>query len=378
MNPMIAMQRWRRQCLTAVAVLALAACSSGVPKPTPVDLGVAPTVVSARLAWTYPLGDVTQAERMAVHDGRVLVASSAGRVVALDARSGQALWQAEVGPLAAGVGYDGQRAAVVNRDNDLLVLEAGTVRWRARLSARVLTAPLVAGQRVFVLAADRSLSAYDGASGQRLWRTSQSADALVLQHPGLLGAVGDTLVLGQGGRLVGVAPRDGRTLWEQPIAQVRGTNEIERLVDLLEGWARQGDTVCVRAFQAAVGCVDAVRGTLVWRKAAQGHVGLAGDDTRVFAVESDGVVRAIQRADGAPVWQQDRLRYRSLTAPVVVGRSVAVGDASGQVHLLARSDGALIGRLNTDPSGVVTAPALAGQTLVVLTRNGTVHGFVPE
>ena len=61
--------------------------------------------------------------------------------------------------------------------------------------AQAYTAPLVAGERVFVLAADRSLAAYDAATGQRLWRQQRQGEPLVLRQPGVLMAVGDTLEL---------------------------------------------------------------------------------------------------------------------------------------------------------------------------------------
>jgi outer membrane protein assembly factor BamB len=61
----------------------------------------------------------------------------------------------------------------------------------------------VAGNRVFVLAADRSVSAFDGQSGRRLWSQQRPGEPLVLRQSGVLLAVGDTLVAGQGGRLVG-------------------------------------------------------------------------------------------------------------------------------------------------------------------------------
>jgi hypothetical protein len=72
------------------------------------------------------------------------------------------------------------------------------------------------------------------------------------------------------------------------------------------------------------------------------------------------------------------LRNRSLTAPLVVGRSVVLGDDAGLVHLLSRVDGSALTRLTTDGSAIVATPVLAGETLVVVTRTGGVFGFKPE
>jgi outer membrane protein assembly factor BamB len=190
--------------------------------------------------------------------------------------------------------------------------------------------------------------------------------------------VGDTLVAGLSGRMVGLNPLNGSVRWEVAIASPRGINDVERLVDLVGRVGRQGDVVCARAFQAAVGCVDAARGTLLWTKPANGIDGLDTDDAFVFGTDSDGKVLAYKRADGERAWVSDRLQYRDLTAPVVLGRSIAVGDNAGLVHLLSRADGSPLARLSIDSSGLAVTPALAGNTLVVVSRSGSVYGFTPE
>jgi outer membrane protein assembly factor BamB len=149
-------------------------------------------------------------------------------------------------------------------------------------------------------------------------------------------------------------------------------------VDIVAGVGREGTTVCARAFQANVGCVDAARGNLLWAQRANGYQGLAGDGSSVYGVESEGTLRAWDLRTGAERWSQDKLRYRQTTAPAVVGRSVAVGDGTGFVHLLSREDGGLLDRLSTDGSAVAATPVLAADTLVVVTQKGGVYGFRPQ
>ena len=61
-------------------------------------------------------------------------------------------------------------------------------------------------------------------------------------------------------QLAGLNPLNGSIRWEAPIATPRGTNDVERLVDLVGRVSRVGNSVCARAFQASVGCVDTGRG----------------------------------------------------------------------------------------------------------------------
>ncbi len=371
------------QAVRAVSTLALGAsllaCSSGPDKPKPVELAPHVALIGVRQAWNARVGEVAFPLEVNVSGSTVTLASADGTVAALDARTGRDLWRVSTGSqIAAGVGSDGKLAAVVTRGNEVVALEGGRELWRHKLQAQAYTAPLVAGGRVFVLAADRSVSALDGQSGRRLWVQQRPGEPLVLRQAGVMLPVGDTLVVGLSGRLVGMNPLNGSVRWEAPIASPRGTNDVERLVDLVGRVSRVGDVVCTRAFQAAVGCVNAARGGVLWTKPANGAVGLHGDDRLVYGTEGDGKVVAWKRADGERAWSTDRLQYRDLTAPLSVGRSVVVGDSSGNVHLLSREDGTLLNRLSTDGSAVAAAPALAGDTLVVVTRNGGIYGFQPD
>lgn len=371
----------RRWCASAglVLLVALAGCSSGVRKPEPAPLAPSPDLIGVRQAWTASLGEVDFPLVVQAVGSTVALADGEGRVSLLDARTGEVLWRSPaVAALTAGVGHDGRTAAVVTVGNELVALEDGRELWRQRLPAPAYTPPLVAGARVFVLGADRTVSAFDGRSGRRLWSQPRTGEALVLRQPGILMAVGDTLVVGLAGRLVGMNPLNGTARWELAIASPRGTNDVERLVDLVQGVSRQGSVVCARAFQAAIGCVDAARGVLLWNRPAAGAAGLHGDAVQVLGVEFDGSLVAWRRSDGEPVWRMERLRYRKLTAPLLLGPSVVLGDDGGRLHFLSAVDGALQARIETDGSPIAATPVLAGNTLVVVTRRGTVYGFRPE
>lgn len=384
--------RTARTLLALSAAAVLAGCSimpqfSALPsflgggggKAKPAELQANPNLIAVRQAWTARIGTVNFPLGAAVNGNTVTLASGDGVVLTLDATTGRELWRANAGaPIAAGAGSDGTTAAVITRNNDLVAFADGRELWRQRLPALSYTPPLVAGARVFVLAADRSVSGFDGQTGRRLWAQQRPGEPLVLRQAGVLLAVGDTLVAGQGGRMAGLNPLNGTIRWEAPIATPRGINDIERLADLVGGVSRVDNVVCARAFQAAVGCVDTARGGLLWTQRANGSVGVGGDEASVFGAENDGRVVAWRRADGQRAWVNESLLHRGLGTPLALGRSVIVGDDSGFVHMLSREDGSLLNRLTTDGSAIAATPVVSGNTLVVVTRNGTVYGFVPQ
>ena len=369
---------FKRFALSAGVVLLLGACS-GPEKAKQLDLGPNTPLIGVRSAWSSSIGPVGFPLEIRTVGNLVFVAGSDGNLAAIDARTGGDLWRVALGvKLSAGVGSGGRFSAVVSRDNELIALDGSKEIWRQKLGAVTLTAPLVTGARVFVLSADRSVAAFDASTGRKLWQQQRTGEALVLGRSGIVMAVGDTLVTGLGGRLVGMDPITGKSRWETPVASSRGTNEVERLVDLVSGVSRQTSQVCVRAFQSAIGCVDAAKGSLDWSKPASGSTGLDGDASEVFGTESDGRVIAWRRSDGERLWQSERLRFRSLTAPVLVGRSIVIGDEAGTLHFMSRQDGAPLNRVTTDGSAILAAPILVGQTLIVVTQRGGVFGFKPE
>ena len=381
------MRRFARLTLVLALTAVLGGCSMmpswlsrSADKPKPAELGPNTALLQIRPAWNARIGAIGFPLTVSVNGAVVAVASGDGSVAQIDAATGREMWRASAGAaLSAGVGSDGKLVSVITGNNEVLTFAGGAApAWRQKLTAQAFTAPLVAGGRVFVMAADRSVSAYDGQSGRRLWNQPRPGEALVLRQSGVMLAVGDTLVVGIAGRLVGLNPANGSVRWEAAIATPRGTNDVERLVDLVGSVSRVGNSVCARAFQARVGCVDAERGTVQWTKPASGAEGLHGDERLVFGTESDGKVMAWRRDNGERAWSSERLQYRSLTAPLALGRSVIVGDSTGLVHLLSREDGSALNRLTTDGTAIAAAPVLAGNTLIVVTRGGGVYGFVPD
>ena len=117
-------------------------------------------MIDVSQAWAAKLGSTVNFPlQPQVLGNRVVLAADDGTVAEFDAANGQRLWSANAGDaLTAGVGSDGHTSAVVTRSNQVVALAEGRVLWKHKLGTQSYTAPLVAGGRVFVLGADRSLS----------------------------------------------------------------------------------------------------------------------------------------------------------------------------------------------------------------------------
>lgn len=367
----------RRAGLVLATLLVLSACSSDKPKPTPLE-SFTPKI-SAAAAWKAQIGAIGFPLVPTARDGMVFLASGSGDVVALQADSGAEVWRARAGDaIAAGVGSDGRYTSVVTRGNEVVTFDKGREVWRKRVPSAVVTPPLVAGERVFVMGVDRGVHAFDAIDGRRLWVYSKPGDALTLAQASVVMAFRNSLLVAQGQRLTALEPLRGGLLWEVALASPRGSNEVERLADLIGPALRLGDRVCARAFQAAVACADASRGALLWSRNVGGVNAVGGDADHVYGADASDRITAWRASTGDIVWQSEKLLYRSLGGALAVGSSVVFGDGEGYVHFLAAATGEQQLRLPTDGRPIVGTPLLEGRTLVVTTQGGGVFAFRPQ
>jgi outer membrane assembly lipoprotein YfgL len=355
----------------------LAGCSGN--RPPPARLEPLTAAIAGRRVWSQRLSGVGFPLVLSTREGLVQTAAGDGTIAVFRVSDGQELWRARAGgALSAGVGSDGRHVAVVRRDHVLEVLDRGQPAWQARLPGPVLTAPLVAGERVFVLGVDRSVSAFDALNGQALWTLKRPGDPLSLSQAGVLAPHGNTLLAGQGPRLAAIDPLRGTVLWEVSVSSPRGTNEVERLADLIGPAVRLGPLVCMRSFQTSVGCVDVARASLRWSRSVTGSQAIAADDELLVAGDATDRLTAWQQGSGQSLWSSDRFVFRSLSGLLLVGRTLVFGDGEGLVHFLDRMTGQPLLRLSTDGSPVVGAPVAADATVLVATRAGGLHAFRPE
>jgi outer membrane assembly lipoprotein YfgL len=348
-------------------------------KPEPKELVPVKPTIAGRVVWTASTADVEFPLSVAVNGSTFTVGASDGSVVALDAAKGREIWRANAkSALSAGVGSDGKFAAVVTREGLVVVFEAGRELWRQPAGTRVVTAPLVAGERVFVVGLDRSVTAFDALNGARLWSVQRPGDPLTLAQAGVAMAFKNNLLVSQGARLAALDPANGALRWDVALATPRGANEIERLADLVGPAVRVGDVVCARAYQASVGCVNAESGQLLWTKNIGGRGGLAADERYVYAADAADRITAWKADTGEVAWTTDAYLYRELTTPFSLGPVLVFGDFDGQLHFLAADRGAAQLILPTDGAPMAAAPVVSGTTVLIVTRDGGLFALRPE
>ena len=158
------------------------------------------------------------------------------------------------------------------------------------------------------------------------------------------------------GRVLAVSLADGSTVWDSPVSPSHGRTELERLNDIDARREGLGDEVFVAGFQGRAAMLALDSGQIWWTRDVSSYRGVDVDDEQMYVSTSHGELVALKRRTGAEVWRNDSLKFRSLSAPAVVGDYVVVADLDGYVHWFDRATGTLAGRTKTGGDRVTNAP----------------------
>jgi len=364
--------------LALLAAVVLAACSSTSDKQAkPAALTPIAAPVGLHQAWEVDVGDCEGSFlQPSVQENALYAASRKGALLRIDPATGREIWRVQVeGGIAAGVGSDGLTVAVAGPRGNVVAFDASGARlWEAQASSDIIAPPLVGHALVIVRSTDQRIAAYDIASGKRLWVYQKQQPALSLRIEANMVFVGDSVVVGfPGGRLAAIALANGAGRWEAGVSEPKGATEVERLADVFGVPAVTATDVCSASYQGRIACFDPRSGDLHWAREFSAGTGvlIAGD--AVVGVDTASHLSAFTRASGASLWQSSALLNRNLSAPVLIGKYVAVGDLEGKIHLLRLDDGSLAGRFEGGRGALISTPQPWNGGAIIQTDRGRVY-----
>jgi len=366
----------RAQVAAVAAVLAgaLAACGTSrePPPPLPVLAASAPLKTASRL----DLGHQFDRTGGPIRDGdRIFVAGSTGTLAAMEAGSTRVLWRVDTkAALSGGVGSGAGVVVVASRKGRLLAYDySGKALWQADLGGEAASSPAVSQAIVVVRTVDGKIIGLSPADGTRRWSVTRAMPVLFLHAAGDPVATSDAIYVPfPGGKLLALEPGTGRVLWEAAASVPKGATELERISDITGAPIVDDRMVCAVSFQGRLACFDRTTGGFIWAQDVPSPYGMTQNLGTIFVTDERGSVRAFRKSDGVPVWSQDKLRGRGLSAPAANERSIVVGDIEGYVHFLDPANGEFVSRIATDGSPVLSRVVAFPGGAVVGTLGGSV------
>jgi outer membrane protein assembly factor BamB len=359
--------------LMACAVLA-AGCSWFGSEKKPAPLTEFKAQVTPKIVWTASVGKSgTYVFSPEAEQGKVYAAAADGTISVVEEDSGKILTRLDAKQkISAGIISDGDRVLIGTLKGEVIALDAsGKPAWSVKLGGELLAPASVAGKFAIVRTADGRLFSLALADGKRRWVYQRQTPALLLRSDAGLVVTSTNVVAGYpGGKLIALDLEDGKLVWEVTVAQPRGATELERVADIAGVPVIDAGRICAVAFQGKAACFDIQGGNTVWTRDVSSATGLAVDAKNVYITDDQDNVLALDKGTGASVWKQDKFTRRKVTAPMVSGGNVIVGDGLGYLHVLSPEDGSIIGRIAIDGSRVQAIVA-AKSGLLVQTSGGS-------
>ncbi|MDB5812248.1 MAG: outer rane assembly lipoprotein YfgL [Betaproteobacteria bacterium] len=349
------------------------------PVQKPAELVVFKPTANPKIVWQASVGTSQRhVFSPVVIDGSVYAAAASGQIVRLDAANGKVLGRFETKiPLSGGVGADGGMVLVGSSKGEVIALDkAGKQLWKAQLTSEVLSAPQVAQGVAVVRTGDGRIFGLDAATGERKWLYQRALPPLTVRTSvSVLLYRGGVFAGFPGGRLVALALETGNIGWEATVALPKGATELERVADVSSLPITDGRQICAVAFQGRAACFDLLKGSPNWGRDVSSVAGLANDRANLYISDDKSAIVAFELTGGASLWKQDKLYGRYISAPVVTGNYVAVGDFQGYVHFVSRDDGSFVARIPTDGGAIVAPPQVLNDGILVQTVKGGVFSI---
>lgn len=343
---------------------------------------------SAADGWLYALDSASGQERwrtrlglrgelaLQVWGGRIY-ASAGGRLVVLEAGSGQRLGEIALKALVVARPLVDERGIfLATGDGYVRAYGVGDLQlqWSLRLGAKVREVLVFAGGHLVCVADNGFLYGINGKGGALVWRVPLSGSAL---GGVVLGTRGEIFVGSQDGWVIAVEPKRGEVLWRAQI----GTGEGVRLAAYRNGLWAAADDDYVYAFSEPQRVSD--NGALLWDM--WWEVLVYGEKTgyrRQLARQSDGGGWRIEEEvvdwrggfRRSSNWLQTDTEYRplALREKRLEGNQIVEVDARWHEAYL-RVQRSVAGYALTDTIAVEVGAVLPSVALLKLAREGRIR-----
>jgi outer membrane protein assembly factor BamB len=346
----------------------------------PSELDEIKTSVQAKVLWSTHLKSSEDDDFIpAVENGYVYATASKGELIKVNATTGKEEWHVSLGETVTGGVGVGPNLVLVGTESGYVVAHdfAGKMIWKAKVSSQVLSAPKVDLGVVVVRCGDSRIYGLNAADGSRKWVYERTTPSLALKSSAGVVLDGGAAYAGfAGGKLISLRVEDGKVLWEVSVAQPKGTTEIERIADITSLPFVDGPLVYAVAYQGKIAAVDRSNGRVVWNREISSYTGLNAEDARIFVAHANSAIYALDYSTGKTYWRQGDLRQRRISAPLPMGKTIAVGDVEGFVHLLSREDGTFVGRIELESAPIMPQMvALSEKVFIAQTRKGGIYAI---
>ena len=254
-------------------------------------------------------------------------------------------------------------------------LNSGELKWKKELRDIVISKALITPKNLFAQTSSDVLYAFDLQSGEQVW--SKKAQAPLLSIRGTSSPIffeGLIFANFSNGRLAAIRATDGIQLWEKPISVIKGSTELEKLMDSDSPAIAFNDIVFAANYNGSLTRFNIRGGEKVFSVDLSTSKPFILYKDTIIAVNSDDEIIAFDAINGSESWKNSKYKFRRITAPALYDNYVYFGDVEGYLHKVDPATGEIVGLQATNLKSVSQIEAFANK-LIVQDSAGSVSAF---
>ncbi len=328
-----------------------------------------------------------------VVDEKVFTVDTKGVVRAFDVNGGKELWSREIiketekdPVIGGGLAFSSGQLYATNGFNEVLALDPydGRIVWRTGLTGPARAAPAAVPGKVFVTTLDNRLIALDSSDGKILWdHQGLTASA------GLLGSASpasnrDIVVPAySSGEVYALRIDNGAAAWADNLTPARRTDSITGLTDIRALPVIDKGVVLAMSYADKLAAIDERTGARIWEQPIGGTQTPWVAGNRIFVIDKNMKLYALNRANGAVVWMTELPAFKKPKdnkgpiewyGPIFAGERLLAFSSEGMAYSFDPVTGQQKSSWKTG-GDVVQGPVIAGGRLYLLTTSGTLSAW---
>lgn len=369
------------------------------------------SAVTLETAWKADVGKAEERARLTsppvVADGTLYVMDAKATVKALDALTGERKWETELAPklkekfrvrdmlsrpkaaqigFGGGVTYDNGKLFVTSGFGFAAALDAATGEklWQYDSEAPVRTPPTAYRGAVYFVTNTNDAIALNQDNGEKIWNFQSFEEAARILSSASPAAAGDLIVTPfSSGEVVAFLAGSGRPVWNDTLARNTQLTALSMLNDIAGSPVIDRGLVYAVSHAGRLVAIDIRTGQRAWEApiASLQMPWVAGD--YIFIVSVDAELVCLSRADGAVVWVSELKRYEkpkkrkgriAWSGPVLAGEYLVLVSTDGKIVKVSPKDGTVLETKKID-DGSVIAPIVAEELIYILTQKGKLYAL---
>ena len=312
-------------------------------------------------------------------NGTTVFAVNKNQLVLTNYDSGQILknFELETSRIISGVSVGYNTFLYADADGIIYAHDSnsGELKWTKALEDVVLSEILITSTAVYVQTSSDVLYGLDLQNGETQW--SKKAQAPLLSIRGTASPItfeGLIFTSFSNGRLAAVREVDGIQLWEKPISRLKGSTELEKLMDADSKAVPINEDIFVANYNGSLTRFNIRNGEKVFSVDHSTLKPIILYKSTIASINTDQEIIGFNAINGTEIWRSQKFKNRDITDLILYDDKLYFGDFEGYIHEINPENGMITGLVKTELKSIKQI-AIYSDKLIVQDTDGSISGF---